>query len=79
MEWCEAENDSASEFRAGLHSPARPIESMGDWAALCADRSARGWICFSITKVARALISGEVADGGEVQFIVKDDTLVMKE
>jgi ATP-dependent Clp protease ATP-binding subunit ClpB len=30
------------------------------------------------TKLARALISGEVAEGREVKFTVKDDTLVMK-
>ena len=30
------------------------------------------------TKLARALISGEVAEGGNVKFTVKDDALVMK-
>ncbi len=30
------------------------------------------------TKLARALIAGEVAEGGEVKFSVKDDALVMK-
>ena len=30
------------------------------------------------TKLARALISGEVAEGSEVKFTVKDDGLVMK-
>jgi ATP-dependent Clp protease ATP-binding subunit ClpB len=30
------------------------------------------------TKLARALISGEVAEGSEVKFSVKDDALVMK-
>jgi ATP-dependent Clp protease ATP-binding subunit ClpB len=30
------------------------------------------------TKLARALIGGEVAEGQEVKFTVKDDTLEMK-
>jgi ATP-dependent Clp protease ATP-binding subunit ClpB len=30
------------------------------------------------TKLARALISGEVAEGSDVKFSVKDDELVMK-
>ena len=30
------------------------------------------------TKLARALISGEVGEGAEVKFTVKDDALVMK-
>jgi ATP-dependent Clp protease ATP-binding subunit ClpB len=30
------------------------------------------------TRLARALISGEIAEGRDVKFTVKDDTLVMK-
>ena len=30
------------------------------------------------TKLARALIAGEIAEGNEVKFSVKDDALVMK-
>lgn len=30
------------------------------------------------TKLARALISGQIAEGSEVKFAVKDDALVLK-